>query len=466
MDRHIKLTEDPDVKRWYGSFDSQKTAKDRLRQLGLFCERMETTPKGYVRLSAKVYTDMLQDYCVKWPGGTVKKAVVSWLTHWGKTLQRKVKVKIVNHRDQHVPPREDIRKVLDAGNVRARAAIAVMAFSGQRPEVLASGENKNPDGTPAPDGLRLGDIVDLEIADGGKGFRFTKVPARFNVRAVLSKASRPGNPKPYFSFLGRQAIGLLTTYWNLRMQQGETLTPTSLVIGRTRAITQKGDNGGKVVVVISKGDLPLSSGKFSEIIRPVMRLVGIAEAPYIWRSFFSTFAEMCRDLPKDYREFCMGHGLNDISKVYSLNKGLPPEKVEDIRQAFAKAMPFVETTEPDTTVRVADLEKKYADLIREKPNVMTAADLRQRADLQAELVVAQTATMSDGEIAARAEVDRLQQIIADQMNDDGELLVVEKVAPARAARKVVAQDEAEVLALDGWNVVSQIGAKYVMEREA
>jgi hypothetical protein len=43
-DRHIKLTSDPDVKRWYEAFDSQKTAKDRLRQLGLFCERMETTP--------------------------------------------------------------------------------------------------------------------------------------------------------------------------------------------------------------------------------------------------------------------------------------------------------------------------------------------------------------------------------------------------------------------------------------
>ena len=52
-ERHMKLTEDPDVKRWYESFDSQKTAKDRLRQLGLFCERKGTTPKGYVKLSTK-----------------------------------------------------------------------------------------------------------------------------------------------------------------------------------------------------------------------------------------------------------------------------------------------------------------------------------------------------------------------------------------------------------------------------
>ena len=91
-DRHIKLTEDPDVRRWYEAFDSQKTAKDRLRQLGLFCERMGTTPKGYVRLNTKAYTDMLQDYCAKWAGDgeTVKKAVVSWLWLWGKKLQRKV----------------------------------------------------------------------------------------------------------------------------------------------------------------------------------------------------------------------------------------------------------------------------------------------------------------------------------------------------------------------------------------
>src|SRR3989449_7695469 len=423
-DRHIKLTEDLDVRRWYEAFDSQKTAKDRLRQLGLFCERMGTTPKGYVRLNTKAYTDMLQDYCDKYAGETVKKAVVSGLGHWGKKLQRKVKVKIVNHRDQHVPPREDLRRVLDAANVRARAAIAVMALSGQRPEVLASGENKNPDGTPAPDGLRLGDIVDLEIADGGKGFQFAKVPARFNVRAVLSKASRPGKPKPYFGFLGPQAIRLLTTYWDLRVQQGEPLGQRSLVIGRTKSITRNFDNGTKTVEVVSKGDVPLSSGKFSEIIRTVMRLVGITEAPYIWRSFFSTMAEMCRDLPAAYREFVMGHGLNDIAKVYSLNKRLPPEKVEDIRQAFAKAMPFVETTEPDTSVRVADLEKKYADLVREKPTVKTMVDLRERSDLATKLAQAQTDAMTPGELNARAEAQRMTEAM-ERMSETIESLKAE-----------------------------------------
>jgi hypothetical protein len=65
-DRHVKLTEDDDVRRWCEAFDSQKTEKDRLRQLGLFCERMGTTPKGYVELSVKDYTDMLRDYWVKW----------------------------------------------------------------------------------------------------------------------------------------------------------------------------------------------------------------------------------------------------------------------------------------------------------------------------------------------------------------------------------------------------------------
>jgi len=34
-DRRIKLIEDPDLRRWYEAFDSRKTAKDRLRQLGL-----------------------------------------------------------------------------------------------------------------------------------------------------------------------------------------------------------------------------------------------------------------------------------------------------------------------------------------------------------------------------------------------------------------------------------------------
>src|SRR5207249_10390445 len=137
---------------------------------------------------------------------------------------------------------------------------------------------------------------------------------------------------------------------------------------------------------------------------------------------FSTMAEMCRDLPAAYREFVMGHGLNDIAKVYSLNKHLPPEKVEDIRQAFAKAMPFVETTEPDTMVRVADLERKLEELKKAQanPKRITLAELRAQSDVASQIAVGRTGSMSEGEMRALARVDELEERISLLPDDDGD----------------------------------------------
>src|SRR2546428_3694288 len=139
--RHKGLLGDPDVQRWYDNHDSWKTADGRLRNLGLFCERTGVTPKALAGMEPKEYTDLLQDYLKTYPGSNVKKAVVAWLTHFGKALQRNVKVKVVTHRDLHVPPRADVAKALDVANIRARAAIAILATSGPMPEVLSSGES-------------------------------------------------------------------------------------------------------------------------------------------------------------------------------------------------------------------------------------------------------------------------------------------------------------------------------------
>jgi len=59
-------------------------------------------------------------------------------------------------RDEHVPSKEELDRILRMTTPRGRVSVALMAFSGLRPE--------DHDGT---DGLRLRDFVEAKITDEG-----------------------------------------------------------------------------------------------------------------------------------------------------------------------------------------------------------------------------------------------------------------------------------------------------------
>jgi len=115
---------------------------------------------------------------------------------------------------ERVPTKDELRKILSVADVRARAAIGLMAFFGLRPEVLG-----NYRGT---DGLKVRDIPELEI---GSRVEFVRVPAMVIVRANLSKAGHQ-----YFTFLGEEGCEYLEDYLNYRLKQGEILTENSPII--------------------------------------------------------------------------------------------------------------------------------------------------------------------------------------------------------------------------------------------
>ena len=122
---------------------------------------------------------------------------------------------------------------------------------------------------------------------------------------------------------------------------------------------------GRTLGVTSKGDTPLSSTKLSETVREPLRLAGISEPPYILRSYFSSFAQMCRDLPESYREFVMGHGLNDISKVYALNKSMPPEKIDEYHDKLrTKGIKVTRVVSHDDSPMGASLEITPTTFVR------------------------------------------------------------------------------------------------------
>jgi hypothetical protein len=187
-----------------------------------------------------------------------------------------------------------------------------MAFAGCRVEVLGS--------YLGDDGLRLSDIPEMEIKEGEVGFK--KFPAMISVRKTLSKSRHR-----YFTFLPEQGCGYLKGYLEWRVRRGEDLSP-----------------GDKPVITAGPFNQPrvgahISTPKVGKLIRKAIRDAGFLWRPYVLRRYFDTrmmLVENEGEMLRDWRTFHMGHE-GTIEATYTVNKGLPEDVVEKMRETFAKA---------------------------------------------------------------------------------------------------------------------------------
>lgn len=325
------LREDPDLRRWYQNLarKARTTADNYLRTLGVTLERMGLTPAEFVALEPRERDDRLDDY-VEWMleeglsanyASVVRKTVVSWLRFHGQDFTRRIEVP---NPDRHpsgrgqmrIPAQEELRTVLHLAPPRTAAMVALIAFSGVRPQVLGAYGGR--------DGLRVQDLVDARLHDGR--LEFERVPALVRVHPRLSKTAAP-----YFTFLGPEGCEILSAYFETREEERGPESP--LIAARWK-----------------RKDRPwteafLGTGKVGDAIRIPMRKAGLEEPPYIWRSYFSSRAMLAesRGLLRDWREFMMGH-TSDISRRYSMDRRLPEDTVEAMRDAYGEALEHLETT--------------------------------------------------------------------------------------------------------------------------
>ncbi len=339
------LLEDDDLRRWHDNLahGAKKTADNYARTLSRFCERVGRTPKGYVGLDGKEREDLLQDEIARLTledktgeARNVKKSVVSWLAHNGLRLNRKIRLPRIleRKRNKRQATPEELRAAFRAADARARAAISLLALGGQREETLGNYQ--------ATDGLRVRDIVDAHIDEETGFLAFDRVPARIVVRPGLSKVGHT-----YFFFLGPEAVGYLDGYMRSRVAAGEKLTADSALITLTQErLGLYRETGKRFMCTINIADL----------IRKPMRAAGILDlTPYAWRAYYSSRAMLCRDLTMEIRDFLQGH-KGGIAQVYSTNRELPPDIVEAMRNAYASALPHLETTQQPVNPRVEALK--------------------------------------------------------------------------------------------------------------
>ena len=324
--RYAPLLDDPDVSRWNKNLarGSQATADNYLRIFGHFLDEHGLSPRDFARMNPKKRDDLLADHIDAMlergrTGSTaavVKKSAVSWLEHNGEKLTRKIKIPGASdaptQASTHTPSPQELRRVLNASNSRARAAIGLMAFSGVRPEVLGNYKGD--------DGLRLRDLEDLKI--GKAAVEFSRTPCRILVRPELTKTRRS-----YFSFVGPEGCEYIQAYLQERMQVSEKLGPDSPAITPLYAAKPF-----------------IRTVNISDLIRKPMRAAGLKEPPYVWRSYFDSRAMLAesKGLLRDYRQFFMGH-KGDIEHVYTMRKQFTPDRIEAMRKAYETALEFLET---------------------------------------------------------------------------------------------------------------------------
>jgi integrase len=315
--------------RWYRNVarGSQLYADVSRRRLTAFVTQMKTDPDAVAGLSKDALRRLVEDYLdeereLGHSGEYVRttlKALRSWLVYNEKELPKGLKVP--NERSHPRVEREEpvttdqLRKAVLAATPGQRVVIALMAFSGVRPQVLGSYDGS--------DGLRVGDLPELELR--GTTIEFKQVPTLVRVRASSSKAGHA-----YLTFLGTEGCEYLKLHLEERLLAGETIDKETDIVSPSKS-------GKRFMTTINVGDRA----------RQALRAAGIAARPYALRSyFFSRCLEAANAgrISDRYVEFWSGHTGDVTSRHYTTGRpNLPASMIEDMRAAYRRCEPFLST---------------------------------------------------------------------------------------------------------------------------
>lgn len=412
------LIEDADVRRWHQNVSrgSAVTADVYLRRLGSFCDSSNITPKAMLALSeGKLYNLMLD--CVssmekaEHAGSyteSVLKAIRSWLSHNGKDVRRKIKIRGAGEapslKDERVPTKEELKRIFLSGNKKTRVASVLIAHSGVRIEVLGNYTGK--------DGLTIADLPEIKIERGA--VCFTRKPALVVVRKELSKAGHQ-----YFTFLSSEGADYVQDYLEERSREGETLTAKSPLI--TPKLKMKPF---------------IRANNVSDGVKGALRAAGLAWRPYVLRSYFDTMLMLAESkglVLRDYRAFWMGH-KGDIENRYTTNKQkLPESVVEDMRAAYERSQEFLQTSE-----KVETSEEKLRDSFRKQLLLVVGFS-------QEEVDKMDLPSISDEEIQAIVR----KKLLGTQVTNGNK-------------QKVVSIDEADEYLSKGWLYVARLSNNKVV----
>ena len=333
------MLRDREIQQWIKDHRSGSSARSQFEQLELFCRRVGKSP-GEVATLARRRRRSYRALVVAWvererragrPDSYISTnyaAVRSWLkfNDTNPTWRPKLKARMGSTLDtETVPTPDQLRRVLALLAPRGRAAALLMAQSGLRPGVLANRYTA--------DGLRLRDLPELSLER--KTPTFDRLPFLVRVPADLSKSGRS-----YVTYGGPETADAILAYLSERVQLGEELTPSSPVVtvaDRGWALHHRTASDGAAFV---------EGGSLTEELRRALAKVapkGTRWRAYVLRAVFATnliAAAGRAAIPEAVSEFFMGH-VGGVAARYHVGKTLAPHVIEELREAYGRAWPYL-----------------------------------------------------------------------------------------------------------------------------
>ncbi len=393
---------------------SQTYGYEVMRRMGYIEKRFKKSPKDFSRMKPKQAANFILDMISemeseKKSGSYISncvKAVRSWLDFNGIQIQQKIKISnrddLVRFADERPPMQEEFRKILNAADLRTKSACSIIAFSGLRLETLGS--------YLGDDGLKISDFPEMKIRGGI--VEFTEIPTMVIVRKSLSKIKRQ-----YFTFLCEEGCDYLKEYLEFRLRLGEKLTPQSPIITPLK---------------ISLAGQHIRTTNIGDMMRKPIRAAGYKWRPYVLRRYFDTrlmLAESDGIIINDWRVFFMGH-KGTMEATYTVNKGLPKDVKEKMRDSYGKAAEKYLTT----ARKEGPTEEKIAQAMNRQFLVIagyTSEEVEKMGDL------------------SQKPVEEIQELIRKKnmqslgLNGNGK-------------QKVVAMDELRQYVIEGWEYVKDL----------
>lgn len=320
---YAHLLKDADFRRWIDNVKrgSATYGYEMLRRMGYVERRFKKSPKDFAKMNQKQATNFVLDLVGELESekksgsyiSNITKAIRSWLDYNGIQIQQKIKISnrddLTRFADERPPMPQELRQILNAGDLRIKTACAIVGFSGTRIETLGD--------YLGDDGLKIKDFPEMKIKK--ETIEFDEIPTMVVIRKSLSKTKRQ-----YFTFLSEEGCEYLKQGLELRLRKGEKLTPDSPIITPTRSHLR-----GQHIRTTNVGDL----------MRKAIRKAGFQWRPYVLRRYFDTRLMMAESdglIIHDWRVFFMGH-KGSMEAVYTVNKGLPKDTIEKMRQAYKKS---------------------------------------------------------------------------------------------------------------------------------
>ena len=320
---YLYLLKDSNFKRWYDNVarGSIITATVWLRRVGMLQGKFGKTPQQIAKMKPKQASNFLMDIVTTMQkegkqGGYISsciKPLKNWLEFNDVKITQRIKIEGQDDTptlaDERTPTPDELRAILHAGDLRAKAASGIISFSGVRLEVLGDYLGN--------DGLKVKDFPEMTIK--GDTVSFHETPTLLNVRKTLSK-----NGKQFFTFLCDEGCDYLKQYLEWRLRRMEKLNPESPIMTPSHE---------------HLAGAHIRTTNISDFIRKAIRDAGFRWRPYVLRRYFETrlmIAESDGLIIRDYRTFWMGHN-GDIEQTYTLNKGLSRDILDKMRESYSKA---------------------------------------------------------------------------------------------------------------------------------